>query len=360
MNTTLKQVAQAAGVAQGTASLVLRGLGRAAPATRARVLAAARQLHYRPNRLVQGLQSGASHLVGVMIPTSGFYEPIFAGLHDALIDAGYAPICMRPRADQTGQPVGPSELEIVHHLIELRVDGIVMTPLHDLETDDYLHAVWEHGLPLVLVDREMPHVHADSVGTDDDAVGRLAAEHLLALGHQYLGHLAGPDYASTARRRRRSFEAAVRRGGARVRTIEDPSFTFGAAAARQLLTRTDKPTAIFAASDLQAGGIYEAAREAGLRIPDDLSVVGCADLPVAAWMDPPLTTLRQPARDIGQTAARVLLERITGADKAALHRLRLSPEWVLRGSTARCTSPRRTLSQRNTQETQHPEKEDNL
>jgi len=100
-------------------------MGRAAPATRDRVQAAARRLRYRPNRLVHGMQSGTSRLVGVMMPFSEFYSPILTGLHDALVDSGFTPVCVHARVDAGGRAIGMSELDIVHHLVELRVDGIV-------------------------------------------------------------------------------------------------------------------------------------------------------------------------------------------------------------------------------------------
>lgn len=337
---TLKDIAKSVGVAEATASMVLRGKGRVSPATRALIVSTAQRLHYRPNRLILGAQSGTSGLVGVMMPTTGFYAPIFSAIQSGLMQAGYAPVSLLARCGKDGASDGPSELDLIHLLIEFRVAGIILSPTHDREDDGYLHEIQEHGVPLVIIDRAMPKTHADFVGTDDVKAGRLAAEHLLSLGHRRLGHIAGPDYTSTAHDRRRGFEEAARRGGAEVVVARNESFTDGADATRMLLSDTsNRITGIFASTDHQAVGAYQQAQEMGRRIPQDLSIVGCADLPVAEWMSPPLTTVRQPVREIGEHALKTLMARIGG--QSGEHKtIRLAPELVIRGSTAAFPTPK--------------------
>lgn len=336
---TLKDIAKSVGVAEATVSMVLRGKGRVSQEMRTTILATAKRLRYRPNRLILGAQSGSSSLVGVMMPTTGFYAPIFSAIQSGLMRAGYAPVSLLALCGKDGTPSGPSELDLIHLLVEFRVAGIILSPTHDREGDGYLHEILELGVPLVIIDRSMPRTHADFVGTDDVEVGRLAAEHLLSLGHRRLGHIAGPDFTSTAHDRRVGFEETARRGGAEVAIASDESFLEGAEAMRALLTGpSNRVTGVFASTDHQAVGACQQAQDMGLRIPRDVSIVGCADLPVAEWLSPPLTTVRQPAREIGEQAVATLTARI--GDPVGGHKtIRLAPKLVVRHSTAAFPSP---------------------
>lgn len=178
------------------------------------------------------------------------------------------------------------------------------------------------------------------MGTDDEAGGRLAAEHLLSLGHRRVAHIAGSDLVSTSRRRRRGFEETIRAGGGTCVSLEDPSFgRFESVSgeidvATQLLNTTPRPTAVFAVNDYMAAAVYDAAAERGLRIPDDLSVVGFADLKHVRLLRPTLTTIRQCPEEIGREAAQLVLGRLDGKfDRAPQKRL-LPVTLVSRASTA--------------------------
>jgi DNA-binding LacI/PurR family transcriptional regulator len=187
------------------------------------------------------------------------------------------------------------------------------------------------------VDRELPGVRCDFAGTDDTTGGRLAAEHLLKLGHRRLGHLAGPRSVSTARGRRSGFEDAVATWGRRAscRTVEGFHFSGLRQEALNLLHARPRPTAVFCVNDDAAADLYGAAAELGLNIPRDLSVVGFADLPVASWLRPALTTLRQDPYRLGREAVRIVLERRDGPPrKAGPIVVRLKPDLVVRKSTA--------------------------
>lgn len=336
-NSSLKEIARASGVSIASVSRILRGKDQCAADTRERVHEAARLLRYRPNLLVQGIQTGQTRTIGcILCFREEFGGRIAAGVHDELVAADYVPIFLWPSVRE--KPTEPTnELEQIHRLLDRRVDGVILRPNHDGVNDNYLREIWERGIPLVTVDRELEHTHADFVGTDDEAGGRLAAAQLLGLGHRVLGHVAGPDQITTSRLRRLGFETAGAVAGARVLVEVDPSFGGVAtpAAARRLLARVPAATAVFCANDYQAAVLYEAAAEAGLRIPQDLSVIGFADLAVCQHLRPSLSTVRQDPEEIGRQAARCLLARLRGGAPApGSVRQRLAPTLMRRESVA--------------------------
>ncbi len=334
--TSLRMIAEETGLAIGTISRILSGKDQCAPETRDRVLEAARKMSYHPNQLARAMHTGRTLAVGVInCGWDEFFTAIARGIHDVLTGRRYLPICVSAKSDPSDD-AGVGELDLIHRLIEQRVDGVILRPTADSVTDNYLHEVWERRLPLVAVDRRLTRTRADFVGTDDETGGRLAAEHLLELGHRRLGHLAGADEVTTARLRRQGFEQAVAEvPGATCETVPDPSFHDGAGAARCLLQMDPPPTAIFAANDYEAASVYRVAGEMDLSVPGDLSVVGFSDLPLARMLTPPLTTIHQDPRRIGMQAARLMLDRLDG--KLAEDQPRsicLRPHLVVRESTA--------------------------
>ncbi len=334
--TNLRAIADATGLALATVSRILRGRDQCSEATRQRVLTVAEQLKYRPNLLVQGLQTGRTRTIGVLMQVREFPARIIEGIHDELVAADHVPIILWPRIVYS--PDEPTnDLEQLHRLIDRRVDAVILYPADDRVADDYLHEVWDRGLPLVTVDRELEHTHADFVGTDDRLGGRLAAEHLLDLGHRHFGIVAGPPQVTTARHRQEGFAAAVATcPDATLHVVHDSSYTVGYPAALELLRQFPRPTALFADNDYQAEGVYRAAADMQLHIPHDLSVVGFADLRHAPYLQPPLTTLRQFPEQIGQRAARLVLDRLDGElSDPAPQRHRLAPQLIVRHSTAK-------------------------
>ena len=336
MSVSLKQIALRTNTSITTVSRVLRNCDQVSLQTRQRVLDAAKELKYRPNLLVRGIQQGKTKMIGVMVyPADMFLAHIFDGIHDELIQEDYVPIVLKPDNRNLG-PQAPTELDQIHRLIDRRVDGIILRPIRDAASDAYLQAVWDHNIPMVAVDRQIPQTHADFVGSDDEHGAMLAAEHLLALGHRNVAHLAGALFTSPGRTRCEVFKRTILAAGGTCVVVEDQSFNHGEKEAQQLLNLNPRPTAIFAGNDIQARFIYLQARKQGLSIPEDLSVVGYADMPFAQDMQPALTTVAQNGKQIGQMAARQVLDRIDGkAEQGA--RIQLStPALQIRQSTTIC------------------------
>ncbi|MGA2441689.1 MAG: LacI family DNA-binding transcriptional regulator [Tepidisphaeraceae bacterium] len=318
-----KRIAEQAGVSQSTVSLVLSGRRGNSDQTSQRVLQAAERLKYRPNLLVQGIQTGKTRMIGVMMPPFDyFWSEVLYGIHDTLTNADHVPITLwtvhtGPSPRRRNGPAGSgNELDQIHRLVDRRVDGVILWPSFAQLFVEHIHEFSSRNLPVVTIDHQLPpEFNSDYVGSDEAMGGRMVAEHLYALGHRRFGHLAGPAVATWALARREAFESALSRmPGVSFATREAPAgeVDLGIIPARELLSLPDRPTAIFAASDLYAKTVYKAAKEFNLKIPDDLSVVGFADDDFACEMSPPLTTVRQPAYEIGQRAAQVVLGRSLG------------------------------------------------
>jgi len=338
---SLRQIAAELGVSMMTVSRALRGSPEVSAVTRERILAAAERLKYRPNRVANAFKTGRTGLVGVMVRPSKLYRcDLIEGIHDELVAAGCLPVM---HFSLTGGEATPdsAELGCLHRLLDQRVDGIVFWPSDETVPNHYLEEVWKRGVPLVAVDRRLPHTRADFSGTDDLAGGRLAAGHLLDLGHRRLAILSGEQWVSTYADRRQGFLEAVATHNDKA--INDDDVVCEQVAcrnesclneARGLLERRDRPTAVFTVSDVLAAHVYEAAATLGLTVGVDLSVLGYADIPEAGFLRPGLSTVRQDFQQIGRNAARLLLDRIEGrvtTDRA--RSLRITPTLVARQST---------------------------
>ncbi|MEO0586742.1 MAG: LacI family DNA-binding transcriptional regulator [Planctomycetota bacterium] len=333
MPITLKDIAERAQVSQATVSIAMGSAGRISDETRTRIRRIADEMGYRPNMLVQGIQKGRTHTIGVLMQLSGdaFDAGLFTGVHNALADVGCVPIVLMPVASV-------SVLDQIHMLIDRRVDGLVLRPTKEAIWERHIDEAIDRDVPVVAIDlepqAETPHV--DFVGTDDIGGARLAAERLLNEGHRNLAVITTGGFPDTMYFRREGFEARVQEAPeASCVSVSVPwslEIT-GYDAAVEVLALRPRPTAIFVTMDVIASGVYRAAREAGLRIPDDLSVVGFADNPIATVLDPPLSTMRQRPLEIGGRAARLLLERIDeGAAHGSRERILVAPELIERGS----------------------------
>ncbi len=307
---------------------------------RERIIAVAERLGYRPNLVARAMQTGRSHLIGVAVPPIGdFGSRMVCGIHEVLVATGHLPLLhwRAPDHSAAADQVRSAELAVVNALLDRRVDGVILFPADDWVLDLHFRELHRRGVPLVTVDRLLHQVAADFAGTDDRLGARLAAEHVLALGHRHVAQLAGAVRYGTYADRRNAFEETIRSAGGTCVTMEKPVLGELADTIRQtnrLLDAQPRPSAVFLAHDHLAEGVYATAAARGLQIPRDLSVVGFADLAHAALMHPPLTTVRQDPESIGRRAADLVLRRCLGQEIGEPVRLRLVPELIVRGSTA--------------------------
>jgi LacI family transcriptional regulator len=332
---TIRDVARVAKVHPGTVSRALNEDTRALvnPDTADRVIAAAAELGYRPNRIARGLKTSRSHTIGVLIPdiTNPLFPPILRGIEDRLDEAGYTLLIVNTDNDSKRERV------YLDAMRARQVDGFISATAR-LDRELLLELA-EAGTPLVLVNRSLEDGSVPAVTVDDREGIALAVEHVVALGHQRIGHVAGPQNLSTGHRRHLGFVEAMRDAGLEVPPEHVRFGAFfteeeGARACDELLDAAPGLTAIVAGNDLMAIGCYDALEQRRLTCPDDISIVGFNDMPFVDRLRPPLTSVRVPQREIGKVAADLLLEQLAGGDEPATEIL-LEPTLMVRGSTAR-------------------------
>ncbi|MDF2992349.1 MAG: transcriptional regulator [Microbacterium sp.] len=325
----IDDVARAAGVSTATVSRALSGRGPVSAATRERVLAAAERLGYVVSAAASSLATGRARAIGVVVPflDRWFFSTVLAGISDALVRQGYDITLYSVSADAAER-----RRVFDDHLRRRRIDAVITIALElDAEESASLRGL---GVPIVAI--AGPNPLLTTLTVDDLAVGRLATEHLVALGHRRVTHIgADPtiDAGSTVPAlRRRGFAEVMDANGADA-VFEPADFTIegGSAAATRALTGSAPPTAIFSASDEMAIGAILAARELGLRVPADVSIVGVDGHELGRWFG--LTTVDQFARGQGERAAEAVLAELDGAEPAR-GRGTLPFELVDRGSTA--------------------------
>ncbi|WP_280346510.1 LacI family DNA-binding transcriptional regulator [Nocardia neocaledoniensis] len=327
---TLKEIAERAGVHISTASRVLRqdepvdGWSESAR----RVLEVAAELGYQRNVWAASLRTRKTTTLGVVMPRliDGVVAMTYQGIEEAATRAGYSVLLSSPPDDPEAQRRA-AEL-----LLGRQVDGLLLSSVH-APGRAFVAALPLGGVPVLTVTR-----HADAglpfVVGDDRLGGTLAARHLLARGYTDLAVIAGPAHATTAGDRVHGFLDTVTTAGVPIAPERVVASSFdvdgGVQAARALLDRPDRPRAVFAVSDTIAIGVLGVARDLGLAVPDEVALIGYNDIPVAAQLPVALTTIASPARDIGATAVRQLLELVNGREAESV---RLPVELVVRGTT---------------------------
>ncbi len=336
---TLREVAQAAGVHPGTASRALNDSTRSLvrPATVQRVLAAASELGYKPNLLARSFKTRRTNSVGIVIPdiNNPLFPPMVRGVEARLFQDGYVALLANTESDLDRQR------RIFEGMVDRRVDGLVLATArrHDVSISE----LEEEGIPVVLLNRVVEDRTFSSVSVDDAAGIGLVVEHLRSLGHERIGHIAGPQSMSTGYARYNGFVSAMQSTGAHVNEryaafAESFSIEEGERCAETLLRLADRPTAIIAGNDMLALGCYSAAERAGLGCPEDVSIVGFNDMPFIDRVNPPLTSVRIPHYELGVHAAELLLGRLRDPD-TPVKVVHLPPQLVVRGSTARVREP---------------------
>ena len=327
----IEDVAARAGVSVGTVSNVLNRPQAVAPGTRARVQTAIAELGYVPHAAARALVSGRNRTIGLVVPdvTNPFFADLARGAEE-VADQHDVIVMLYNSAESADR-----ELRYLGQLESQRVQGILVTPVSRSGTA--LAGLIRRGTPVVLLDRGGGPGDVCLVAVDDHVGGRLAATHLVERGHRHLAFVGGPlPVPQVSKRLAGAREVAVA-AGARLEVLETPALTVAAGrpAATELARRParERPTAVFCANDLLALGVLQTMTREGLSVPADLAIVGYDDIDFAAAAAVPLTSVRQPRRELGRVAARLLFEEIEDAGRHDHRQVVFQPELIARESS---------------------------
>jgi LacI family transcriptional regulator len=333
MTTSIKEVARRAGVSLGTVSNVLNRPELVSPPTRQRVLDAIAELGFVRNDSARQLRAGRSRTVAIVVldVSNPFFTDVVRGAEAVVEEAGGTVVVCN-----SGSSVR-RERRHLDILEEQRVQGVLVTPIDD-GPQPRLDRFVERGIPVVLVDRGAGNASRCSVAVDDQLGGRLAAEHLTDQGHRRIAFVGGPLALRQVADRRAGLAAVLAERG-----LPDPHVVWtteltvpaGRDAADKLAKTSPsrRPTAIFCANDLLALGVLQGLTARGLRVPDDVALLGYDDIEFAAGAAVPLSSVRQPREQLGRTAAQLLLEESTDREHHRHRHVVFQPELVVRQST---------------------------
>jgi DNA-binding LacI/PurR family transcriptional regulator len=326
---TIYDIARSAGVAKSTVANVLTGKGKVSEATRERVLQCAREMGYRPNLLARNLSQHKTLTIALVLPTiaNPFYPEIIDAVENIVREHEYQTLFCNTHGDFA---LGRQQME---RLMSRWVDGyIIMGSSMDIAD---IQRYFQQGVPIVLCDwqeNESP-AQIPQVSVDFYRAGQLAAEHLLDLGHRSIAVIYDEPQQTL---RLEGFQSVLQAAGitlpAELIPRGNSTLESGYAATKQLLVHSEHPTAIFATNDWMALGAIEAVLDEGLRVPQDISIIGLDDIVVSAHLRPPLTTIAVPKSQLAKEATELLLGQIDGNQEMIVSRL-VEPYLVLRRST---------------------------
>jgi LacI family transcriptional regulator len=328
---TIQDVAKRAGVAPITVSRYINNSGYCSPETRARVEAAVAELGYVPNRLASGLRSKRTKTLALVLTdiTNPFFTTIARGVEDTANDAGYAVIFCN-----TDESIA-KEKKYLQMLLEQRVGGIILVPA--LSVPESVAFIQKHETPVVVLDRRVSGIKADAVRCDSEMGAYQLTWLLLSLGHRHIAILSGPRGTSTAEDRVVGCQRALAEAHLKLPAGQAYYGFFtqqsGYDMTRQAMAKTPKPTALFAANNFIAIGALKALQDSGVRVPDDVALVGFDDLPPALITFPFFTVAAQPAYEMGKKATEILLSRLSNESSQPFQEIILPAEIVVRKSS---------------------------
>ena len=337
--TTIIDIARSIGVSNSTVSRALHGHADISPETRQAILDVAVQMDYQPNQLAYNLVKSKTNTVGMIVPEfhNPFFPNVIIGAHDVLTAAGYNLTIMQSNESY--------QVEVLNTkaMLANRIDGLLISLTQETNNFDHLKIFEKRGIPLILFNRVCDDLEAPKVVVNDFEASFLAVEHLILNGYERIAHLGGPLNLQVSRERLRGYRAALEKYG---KTIEDNLVIQGMLSQQKariygkyLLELENKPDAIFAVNDSAAIEIMLMAMEKGIKIPNELGVVGFSDNPESAYIGPGLTTIRQPTLEMGKMTARSILQLIDGEEDFHLPgETILKTELIVRGSSMKVSA----------------------
>lgn len=327
MKVSIYDVAKKSGLSVVTVSRVLNNMPSVRSSNRERVLQAMKELDYHPNASARSLASGKTGIIGLALTTlhDSFLDAVVKEVNDRLAENGYF----------LALSITTGEDEQVQRTLfqEDRVDGVIL--LSPIREDEYVLELKKNQIPFVMLDNQQLNASATSVIVDNFSGGYEATQHLIELGHTDIAHISGPELFLSSRERERGYRSALEKAGLKPFCMERGDFKIstGYEIARDWIDSGRLPTAVFASDDYMALGAMNAFILEGIKVPQDISIIGFDDQIIASEFRPMLTTIRQPAEQIGRTGVELLLKIINGTAKRSVN-IQLSPELVIRESTS--------------------------
>lgn len=333
---TIYDVAQEAGVSIATVSRVLNNRGKSTKATQALVYGAMERLNYHPSTIASALAGKGTYTLGLLVPdiANPFFAELARTMEDRGNELGYSIMICNTDNDE-------EKIEAyLSLLLQKRIDGLIIAT--GVKRRETLQHIRDAGVPGVLIARQEPSLEMHTVAVDDVEGGALAAAHLTELGHSRVAILAEGRTVKSTRERVNGFKQRLLRHGVEFQEawlkVCDHTIDDGARKAAELLATEDRPTAIFACNDLLAVGAIQAAKQLGLRVPEDLSVIGFDNTILALVSGPTLTTVAQPLESLGKAAINLIVQELEG-EQEPIQRVIMSPRLVVRESTAPPPAP---------------------
>lgn len=334
---TIHDIAKELNTTASTVSRALQDHPRISKAMKQAVLDLARKLDYQPNAMASSLRKGKGNTIGVIIPRIDryFFSSVIRGIEDVAYEAGYNVIISQSYDSKL------REKQIVETLINGKVDGLLVSIAFETETSEHFQVVINRGIPLIFFDRAPIDMDASKVELDDFAGSFKAVEHLISQGCKRIVHLAGYKHISIYRNRLEGYKAAL----AKYNLPFDPALVFentiakekGEEVASKIVSLNPRPDGIFSASDFSAMGVMFKLKDFGIKIPEEIALVGFANDPYTEVISPSLSSVDQHSKEMGQRAAQLFLEQIKGDHTVYPKKIVLPPDLYLRQSSIRST-----------------------
>ena len=308
--TTIKDLAKQLGVAPSTISRALRDYPDISDNKKKEIRELANKLGYQPDAIARSLQSGRTKTIGVIVPEikHDFFSSVLDGIEDVAYKAGYSIFVCKSNEDYIREVIN------TRNLLSYSVAGIIVSLSQNTTDEEHLLAVQARNIPLVFFDRVSKNIKANKVIVDDEQGAYIAVDHLICSGYKRIAHLAGPDHLSISKNRLNGYKKAL----AKKKLPYKKEYVIhggldeedGVRGFKQLMQLRPVPDAVFCVNDPVAVGVFMECKRRKVRIPKDIAIVGFSDNPITAMIDPPLTTVSQPAYEMGNVAAKMLLDEI--------------------------------------------------
>ncbi|HZL12465.1 MAG TPA: LacI family DNA-binding transcriptional regulator [Prolixibacteraceae bacterium] len=331
---TIHDIARELKISASTVSRALNDNPRISLKTKEKIKAVADSLGYRPNTLASNLRNKKSNTIGIVVPLINrhFFSSVISGVEDVAFNAGYNVVISQ------SNDLAEKEISIVHSMFSNRVDGLIISISMQTDTFEHLKLFRKKNIPLVFFDRVVPEIETDKIVVDDFAGGFKVTQHLIDQGYQRIGHLAGPQNLMTYFDRKNGYIEALRKNGLNydesLIIINTLTSEEGVTAAQQLMSLQNPPDAIFCGNDTTALSVMIYLRDKGIRIPQDLGIVGFSNEPFSKVVSPSISTIAQPGFEMGQKAAELIIRKIENKE-ITYQTIVLHTELIIRDSSRR-------------------------